>query len=403
MNFMQLGLSAFFDFDETSDQRINDITRRMLSNSYRNQLWGQKEAIWIDCTNSWTLYTTIPELRIVINRRAEMMAGNRPVLRLNGELVESHWLLDMIKKPNPLQSWGDIIQSIGIQDGLYSNTFCYAPKRVANTRNLIYSLPANRLEITTTGKYLDQISVDGLIEKFTFQYDDGHRQTITPENMIYTVTPDGMNLINAHSRVQTLQKPLSNILAAYKKRNILLESLGSPGILSAKNHDMNGALPVTPEEKKQIRKDWHNTHDGDIIITETEMSWLPMSFPTRDLMLMEEIDADFNVIIDTYGLHLNVFSSKQGATYENIKESIKMVYSNTIKPETDKLYERMMTQLGLSDQGYTLEADFTHLPIMQKDQKSEAEAMSIRADAVNKIIASGVELTEDEKRALLKI
>jgi hypothetical protein len=40
---------------------------------------------------------------------------------------------------------------------------------------------------------------------------------------------------------------------------------------------------------------------------------------------------------------------------------------------------------------------------MQKDQKSEAEAMNIRADAVNKIIASGVELTEDEKRALLKI
>ena len=80
-----------------------------------------------------------------------------------------------------------------------------------------------------------------------------------------------------------------------------------------------------------------------------------------------------------------------------------MVYSNTIKPETDKLYERMMTQMGLSAEGYTLEADFSHLPIMQKDQKAEAEAMNTRADAVNKIIASGVELTEDEKRALLKI
>ena len=59
--------------------------------------------------------------------------------------------------------------------------------------------------------------------------------------------------------------------------------------------------------------------------------------------------------------------------------------------------------MGLTDQGLKLCADFSHVAVLQKDQVLQSDAMDKRANAVLKIIESGVELSDDEKRALLQI
>ena len=100
--------------------------------------------------------------------------------------------------------------------------------------------------------------------------------------MILFQTSDGMNLLNPVSIIDSLKYPLSNISASYNKRNVLLENIGSIGILSAKKSDIGGALPVTPEEKKKIQRDWYNRSKDEVIITESELDWHPMSFPTKD-------------------------------------------------------------------------------------------------------------------------
>ena len=53
------------------------------------------------------------------------------------------------------------------------------------------------------------------------------------------------------------------------------------------------------------------------------------------------------------------------------------------------------------EQGVYLKPDFSHIAVLQDDKAAEASAMNLRADAVNKIIAAGVELNDDEKRSLL--
>ena len=114
---------------------------------------GKKDAVWIDTNNAWELYITIPELRAVIEKRASMMSSNIPCLYdKNGDKVEQHWLLDMIHHPNAIQSWSDVVFSIGVQDALYSNTFCYSPERIGGLRNLFVPLPTNKVKIHLTGK-----------------------------------------------------------------------------------------------------------------------------------------------------------------------------------------------------------------------------------------------------------
>lgn len=391
---------AFYGTSLNSNGRfINDI-KRMLP--MQSQIWGKKEAVWVDTNDAWQLYIEIPELRAVIDKRASMMASNHPKLYdANGNIVENHWLLNLIDKPNAMQSWQDVVYSLSVQDALYSNVFAYAPKRAFNIRNLFVPLPADKVKIHTSGKKLKQMDANDLVEKFTFYYDNEDEENIVWDDMVYLTTDDGMNIIKPTSRIDSLKYPLSNIKAQYNKRNVLLENIGAIGILSAQQSDMGGAIPMTPEEKKQIQQDWYRRSKDELIITEAKVDWQPMSYPTKDLMLFEELTADKIALFDTYGLNANIFSSVDGSTFSNVRDSIKMVYQDTIIPETQSMYESIMRQFGLHDEGYYLKADFSHLPIMQIDEEKNAMTMKLKAETIEKLNLLGVNFDEVELRNML--
>jgi hypothetical protein len=392
-------LSNFFGTNQNNQlgRFINQVSGRL---PIANQIWGKKEAVWVDTNNAWRLFIEIPELRSVIDKRASMMASNVPCLYdMNGDKVESHWLLDLFKDPNAMQSWSDVVYSLSVQDALYSNAFAYCPKRSFDIRNLIVPLPANKIEIELSGKKLQAMDSEDMITRFKFEYDDDSKEIIDWSDMLYLTTDDGMNLVKPISRIDSLKYPLSNIKAQYHKRNVLLENIGSIGILTTSQSDMGGAIPMTPEEKRQIQQDWFKRSKDELIITESNVDWKPMSYPTRDLMLFEELTADKMAIIDTYGLNANLFSSERGTTFTNVRDSIRLVYTDTIIPETQSMYDSMMKQWGLSDE-YYLKADFSHLPALQEDEGEKADVQKTKAETLEKIAGLGVELTEEEIRIL---
>jgi len=382
--------------------RYEEIVRRMLPPSI--QVWGKKEAVWIDTADAWKLYIEIPELRAVINKRATMMASNEPKLYdKSGKRVESHWLLDLINHPNAVQSWSDVVYSISVQDALYSNVICYAPLRSFNIRNLFVPLPANKIEINLSGKKLKQMDKENLIDNFIFTYDDRTKEQIEWQDAIYLTTADGMNIVKPISRIDTLKFPLSNIQAGYKKRNVLLENIGAIGILSAQNNDMGGAIPMTPEERDQIRKDWYRRSKDELIITEANVSWQPMSYPTKDLMLFEELTADKIALIDAFGLSLHLFSSEKNSTFTNVRDAIRMVFTDTIIPETQQIYNSLISQFGMDVEGYYLEACFDHLPVLQPDKQQEAEVRKINSEVLTNLTNIGITLTEEQTALLINL
>jgi len=368
----------------------------------QSQIWGKKDAVWVDTTDIWKLFIEIPELRAVINKRASMMASNKPCLYKDDKEVESHWLLDLINKPNAIQSWSDVVYTMSVQDALYSNTFCYAPARSLNIRNLFVPLPANKIRMNLSGKKLKQMDANDLIEYFTFKYDDETRERIEWNDMVYLTTDDGMNLVKPTSRIETLKYRLSNIKASYHKRNVLLENIGAIGILSAQQNDMGGAIPMTPEEKNDIRRDWYNRQKDELIITEANVNWQPMSYPTKDLLLFEELTEDKLAIIDAFGMNYNLFSSTNGSTFSNVKDSIRMVYTDTIIPETQSMYDSIIKQFGLDAEGYKLHAEFDHLPVLQHDEQMSANVLKLKTEAIEKMTNLGL-ITIDEARAILDI
>jgi hypothetical protein len=394
---------SFFGIDlfNNNNRFINQF---MNWNPYHTRIWGQKTAVWIDTTNAFRHYIEIPELRMVIDRRASMMSAGVPVLKdSDGNIVENHWVLDLIKKPNPTQSWSDVIFCISVNDGLWSNAFAYCPKRSFNVRNLIVPLPSDKMRINLSGRKLKQMEQGGLIDSFTFNYDEDTNEKLSMDDVLYFTTPDGISIVNPSSRIDSLKFPLSNLKAQYNKRNVLLENIGAIGILSAKSNDIGGAIPMTPEEKAEIRNDWYRRSKDELIITEADVNWQPMSYPTKDLMLFEELNADKLALIDAFGLNSYIFSQDKGATFSNVKEGVRMAYTDTIIPETEQLYSSLSHQLGLDLEGLTLTADFSHLPILQQDENAKASAMNLRADVITKAQAAGINLSDEEIRLIIGI
>ncbi len=396
VNFFDSILNSFRD-----SERYSDIVKSILPPAI--QVWGKKEAVWLDTGNSWRLYIDIPELRAVVDKRASMMSSNKPKLYdKNGELVTNHWLNDLINNPNATQSWSDVVYSLGVQDALYSNCVMYAPERSFGVRNLIVPLPANNIEIMLSGKKLKQMDRENLIDYFKFTYDSGTTERIDWEDAVYLTSCDGMNIVKPISRVDSLKYPLSNIQAQYKKRNVLLENIGAIGILSAQATDLGGSIPMTPEERNKIQKDWYKRQKDELIISEAGVNWTPMSYPTKDLMLFEELTADKLALIDAYGLSYNLFSKTEGTTFTNVRDSIRMVYQDTIIPETQQFYDSLINQFGLKEEGYYLKACFEHLPILQEDEKEKAEVMRIRSETLRTMSEMGIELNEEQIEDFIK-
>jgi hypothetical protein len=56
-----------------------------------------------------------------------------------------------------------------------------------------------------------------------------------------------------------------------------------------------------------------------------------------------------------------------------------------------------MHQFGLDAEGYYLTADFSHLPILQEDEQSNANTLRTRVDAVEKLLNLGLIDIEEAK------
>lgn len=392
--------NSFFGIELNTDDRFIKQLNRLFP-VLQSEIWGVKQPVWVDTNDLWKLFIEIPELRAVIDKRASMMSSNKPLLvDKDGKEVTNHWFNDLLNKPNGTQSWSDFVYSISVQDAIYSNTFVYAPKRSFKIVNLMIPLPSNKIQINLSGRTLKQMDSEGLIDKFVFRYDNKSTEDIAVEDMIYLMTNDGMNIVKPVSRLESLKFVLSNLKAQYKKRNVLLENIGAIGILTAQNNDIGGAIPMTPEDKKQIQKDWFRRSKDELIITESNVKWQPMSYPTKDLMLFEELNADKIALIDAFGLSMNLFSSEKGTTFTNVRDSIRMCYQDTIIPETQQMYDSIMNQLGLDKDGLRLIAEFDHLPVLADDEFALSRSMKARAEALEKLQAMGIGLTTEEIRSI---
>lgn len=385
-----------------------------LDNRYTTTaLVGTTTPVWIDTTNKWVLYQQVPELQAVIRRYSSMVASARPVVKdLEGNILTrkdkpSHWVFDLIDRPNAMQAWSKMVYMTAINQCVTGNALIFTPKGLMGNVQNMTPLAFNNVQIVPTGVSLRQTAIDGFIEKFKVPTSAaGSFEYFEAKEVVYLCEADGINLFDAKSKLDGLKMPISNIVSGYKKRNVLLENLFSLGVLTGRAaSDGMSVVPIEPEDVKDMRDDLKARHGGEVIVTDKDFKFEPMSFPVKELMLFEEMTADKLELIDAYGLNQNMFSlptAPKGGTFSNVEMGEKQAYNSTIIPDTVSMYDEINVQTGLKKEGLLISPSFEHISVLKEDETQAADALLSRSQALEKINEQ-IALSDDDKRLILRL
>ena len=368
---------------------------------------GQPEWLHPDSWDAYEIYMTTPQLYAVIQRKGYLMAsGIWKHYDKNGEQIEDSEVVKLLNNPNPLLTGKEHIRQYVENKSIYGNNYEYLNNIIGSDLPAsIMNLEPYKVEIKTTGKYYKQTEISDIIKEYQLLHGSTVLDSFEPNEINHTKIPNGQNAIKGDSPMRPLFMPISNIRSAYAFRNVIMNKKGALGLLSNDSKSPEGAIPLTDKERKRLEKEYQKTYGVDndqlqVIMSNSSLKWQAMSYPTKDLMLFEEVDADFRTLIDAYGLNDNIFSREKGSTFTNLAEGLIQAYQETIIPESEEISLNRTKLFGLEEKNEVVKLTYDHIPALQEDKAKEAERIERISRAANALTQSGV-LERDEIRDVL--
>jgi hypothetical protein len=365
-----------------------------------------KGQVYINALVPYKIYNSIPQFKIPVDKLASMFSngvfkyqkiGSDEFLPMPPEMAK------LLEKPNILQGQNPFLNQYYRQLKVYGNQFIYksTPSPLSKVPTSLKNISPALLKPVLTGKYFDQVSIEGVISKYEYT-ENGTVKPFEVNSVLWSKVDDLDNPLIGISPLVGLEFPTSNTELAYKYLNCISGERGALGILSRTPlKDSMGALPATPEEIKEKEELYRRNHGVDdnqmkTIITNSPLTYTPMSYPTRDLLLPEQIDANGMTILDALGVNRNLFS---GSTYENLKHGLISTHNDTIVPDADGFAQNLSKFIGVPE-GYRLVLDYSHLPYLQADKTQEATTLNSVSAALNSLVTSQI-ITPQQANAIL--
>lgn len=362
-----------------------------------------EQFVSIDGQESHLLRTT-PQLKAVIYRRAEMVSnGIWKHIKENGDDVENSDVIKILNKPNPFQTGNEWMIQNDIQKSTYGNAFTYLLRGSSlATPSALWNLSPKFISVKRTGHLFKQTDIDKIITDYRLNFDQStgmSQETFKPNEILHRNIQDVDDPIMGTSPFHALKMPISNIRAAYGYRNVIMTEKGAIGLLSNNSKGSAGALPLTEGERKRLENAYTKNHgisdkQRKILMTNASLLWQPMSYPTKEMMLFEEVSDDFRIIIDNYGMDEALFAiggagESAGTTFENKSMAEKRVYEDTIIPEGEDLARGMSDKMNLKP-GEQLILDYSHLAVLQEDQAQKSKVKKNKAETVKILKETGL-------------
>jgi HK97 family phage portal protein len=366
------------------------------------QLTGMPEFITITNDNAYDIMKTTSELDAVIGRRGRMLSTGKWMHEKsdasgNITVVENSEYVRLLENPNPLMKGNDLLMQYNENLCLYGNNYEYVLRAFTNSiPSGLSNLQVNTVEIKATGKSYKQSKIEDIIEYYTIT-NGTVKDVVSTEEINHTRIVNSNNPIVGESPLKALYMDISNIRGAKKFRNVIITKEGALGILSNKTSDAIGATQVTDEDRSQFDKAYtegYGLADGKkrVIITDANLKWEATSFPTKQMMLFEEVDAGTAKIIDAFGMDENIFSTK--STYENKVQALRGVYQMTIVPMSEEISMNRTAVFGMDGKTEWVRLDYSHIPVLQENLIEQADVKKTKAETIASLVGSGMTLAE---------
>lgn len=336
------------------------------------------------------LYETVSKLNSVVNyiasRGAEIPVKHYRYLS-NGKKKDLGQT-ELIKFVDTISVETAIVQLI-VQGNLfihkfYTPGFTYPTKGLIQPSNRFYAIPQNSIDQYGTPSTMYDV-FDNPIIKYSKLIQNGILKTYTLEETIHIkdiqANLTGKDFYYGTARLYAAVDTSRTLKYLAETINSLLNNGGAIGFISrnAKQNELDPGsyIDLVAAAEKRINEDFGTTNGRHTIMaTLADLKYNKMSSPINEFLPVELSAMEFDDICNQMGGFPSLLlNAKTNASYNNMKEAKSSFYSNCLSPLLFKIYSGISIDLKINQIGEWLEPDFSGVPEMQTDRKTEADAL----------------------------
>lgn len=293
----------------------------------------------------------------------------------------------LLRQPNPLQT--DVQFRVQILMTIQAYGYCPVLRvRPSGFNDIerLWIMPPQHVQLKHRGLNHNMSSPSDTWDSVTF-----HDKPIPKEDVyIFTdVTPYGENLVIPESRLTNQSSVVTNIIKNYEARASIMAHRGAIGILSNQSADGIGTTPMGTEARETLQKDFrkYDITEGahNFILTDMNYKWVPMTYPIKDLMMIEQEEHDIKSLCDALAYPYPLLSRGSETTFNNSKENKLILYQDIIIPEADNYSQQLNDCLGLAETNFEISYCYAHLQILQQDQLIQARTKSMNVNTTRQM------------------
>ena len=278
-----------------------------------------------------------------------------------------------MERPNPLQSWADVIALYQTFIFATGNFYMYILKGDFDSIPLqVYVLPAHMMQIVLK-EGSNVMGMENPIDHYLLTEGQKYIE-FKAEEVIHLKEPNpdyGMNGEHLYglSRLRAALRNIQSSNEAIDNNNRTLLNSGAFGFITGKG------TPLSPEQADAMKSRLQEMRAdksalGQIAGASAELNFTRISATTDELKPFDYLMFDEKQICNVLGWDNKLLNNDQGAKYDNIENAERRVLVNTIMPSL-KSWDDMMTQVFLpmfkGYDGTVYEHDISELPEMQID------------------------------------
>ncbi|SNX69057.1 HK97 family phage portal protein [Cereibacter ovatus] len=320
---------------------------------------------------------------------AEAAAALPLVLQDSGRRYETHPVLDLVTRPNPVQGRAELFEALYAQLLLSGNAYLEAVPGAGRLPGEVHLLRSDRMSIVP-GPDGWPVAYDYTVgpRKLRFDMTAGspicHIRSFHPQDDHYGFSP-----------LQAAAVALDVHVAASAWSKALLDNAARPSGAIV-YHGADGQASLSAEQYDRLVGEIEANHQGARnagrpMLLEGGLDWKPMGFSPSDMEFQQTKEAAAREIAIAFGVPPMLLGIPGEATYANYQEAHRAFYRLTVLPLAAKVVAAVSHWLS----------GFTGDPVELRPDLDQVPALAAERDQQWARVAAADFLTEAEKRMLL--
>ena len=321
------------------------------------------------------------------------------IIKAGDQIIEQHPLIDLLNRPNPLQSYSEFFNSLFGYVLLSGNAYILKVGSELGQPKELHQLRPDRINIKGGGNPIPEkyeYILNGRVHQ-TYMVDQENGFSELKHIKLWNPLDDyyGLSPMSA-AAVEVDQFNMSS------KHNVNLLSNGarpSGAVIFKPQDDAGFAVNLTESQRQQLLTDLNNRFSGAgnagrPMLLEGDFDWKEMGLSPKDMDFAQLKNMSATDIALCFGVPSQLVGVPDAQTYSNVAEARLALYEETIIPHLRKISSDLNEWLvPMFDERLSLEFDIDAIPALSERRRKIYEN-------VTSAVREGI-MTRNEARGII--